>query len=532
MPDVRKTSPFREEIDALVTLANAVLADVTALHGVIGGGQNQLLGRDQLTALIADLVALRTPLAAAVADALTMKLRLENDLLGAAPWTATLTDLGVLRTPILAAIVDLGAIVLRMNNGVVDCPTLADGTTAGKIKTVAPAGFRVAGALYNKGNTDDLWDLSAEIDTDGTHYRAYWLYIDTGGTASFVAGTDALTSEALAIAALPAVDTTKGVFGVYVAGPSTDFNGVAGLDSYGTYINGWPAALAITAANPAALTTVAPTSTNPIVQGATAGKIKAAMDLEFSIGGQHYVKAPTNDLWDLTAVANTDGTHYTAVALYLDASGVATIAATAPALSGAAALALLEAIPTTKARIGVFVAGLNTNFAAALDAQGTYYIGQPGAQTLAAAAPAAMTATTTVSITSGTTAGKLKTRADVEFSIGGTVYRKATTDDLWDLSAQTDTTGAQYRAFRLYLDSSGVATIGAGTNAASAAAALAALPAEASTKATIGLYVAGLSTDFDGVAGLAAQGTLYEGGTATESNPAALTAVAITQVGA
>ena len=147
-------------------------------------------------------------------------------------------------------------------------------------------------------------------------------------------------------------------------------------------------------------------------------------------------------------------------------------------------------------------------------------------------ASAAMTTSATVTITSGTTAGKAKTRADVEYEIGGTLYRKAKTDDLWDLSAETDPTGAQFRAYRLMLDSAGTATIIAGSNAASEALALAAIGAEASTKATIAVYVAGLSTDFNGAAGLAAQGTFYEGGTALESNPAALTAVAITQIDA
>ena len=111
----------------------------------------------------------------------------------------------------------------------------------------------------------------------------------------------------------------------------------------------------------------------------------------------------------------------------------------------------------------------------------------------------------------GGTAGRLRTNSSVTYRIGGTLYVKASTDDLWNLSAETDTTGAQYRAYWLYLDSSGTAAVGAGTNAASAAAAIAALPTVASTKAVIGVFVAGLSTDFDAVGGLAAQGTIYNG---------------------
>ena len=111
----------------------------------------------------------------------------------------------------------------------------------------------------------------------------------------------------------------------------------------------------------------------------------------------------------------------------------------------------------------------------------------------------------------GGTAGRLRTNAAVTYRIGGTLYTKSSTDDLWNLAAETDTTGAQYRAYWLYLDASGTASIAAGSNAASAAAAIAALPAVTASKAVIGVFVAGLSTDFDGAGGLAAQGTIYNG---------------------
>lgn len=118
---------------------------------------------------------------------------------------------------------------------------------------------------------------------------------------------------------------------------------------------------------------------------------------------------------------------------------------------------------------------------------------------------------TAVYIVDGTTDGKLATDGPSWFRINGQLYLKLATDDLWDLSGQTDTTGAQYRAYWLYLNSSGVASIAAGTNAASSAAAIAALPAVAADKAVMGVYVAGLSTDFNGAAGLAAQGTIHLG---------------------
>lgn len=128
-----------------------------------------------------------------------------------------------------------------------------------------------------------------------------------------------------------------------------------------------------------AMTAAAPTSTSLLTQGGTAGRIKAANDIAFDIAGKWYSKPPADDLWDLHTLGTTDGTHYKAVALYLDSSGVASVAAGAQATSAAAAIAALEAIPSTKARVGVYVMGLSGNFANALNAQGTYHVGQPAA---------------------------------------------------------------------------------------------------------------------------------------------------------
>ena len=108
----------------------------------------------------------------------------------------------------------------------------------------------------------------------------------------------------------------------------------------------------------------------------------------------------------------------------------------------------------------------------------------------------------------GTTDGTNASDGPRWYRINGQLYVKQTTDDLWNLAAETDTTGAQYRAYWLYLDASGTATIAAGTNAASAAAAIAALPAIAADKSVIGVYVAGLSTDFNRAARLAAEGAI------------------------
>ncbi|HYD02635.1 MAG TPA: hypothetical protein VEB22_15515 [Phycisphaerales bacterium] len=110
---------------------------------------------------------------------------------------------------------------------------IGNGTTAGFLRTQATTLFRIAGRVYSKGSTDNLWDLSAETDTTASQYRAYWLLLDSAGTASFAAGTNA-ASAAAALEALPALDGTKSVIGVYVAGNSTDFNGAGGLAAQGT----------------------------------------------------------------------------------------------------------------------------------------------------------------------------------------------------------------------------------------------------------------------------------------------------------
>jgi uncharacterized protein len=195
---------------------------------------------------------------------------------------------------------------------------------------------------------------------------------------------------------------------------------------------------------------------------------------------------------------------------------IAAIVADLTALRATVAAVVVD-VTALRATVATLVTAYNATLAK-LDADATvtdtnYAATNPGSapSAITSSAPAALTASATVGVANGTTAGKLKLAGDAEFCIAGTVYKKAATDDLWDLSAETDTTGAQYRAYWLYLNSSGTASVGAGTNAASAAAALLALPAITATKAVIGVYVAGLSTNFDDAGGLAAQGTIYNG---------------------
>jgi len=118
-------------------------------------------------------------------------------------------------------------------------PAIGDGTTSGTLRTTAATPYTVAGAVYSKASTDDLWDLSAEVDTAAATYRAYWLYLDSAGAASIVAGSDVPT-EAQALASLPLPADDQSVAGVYVAGPSCDFDGVAGLEAQGTVYDGIP----------------------------------------------------------------------------------------------------------------------------------------------------------------------------------------------------------------------------------------------------------------------------------------------------
>jgi hypothetical protein len=108
---------------------------------------------------------------------------------------------------------------------------IGNGTTAGNLRTTAAVTPRIAGVdQASLVATDDLWDLSAEVDTIAGTRRAYWLYSD----GTFVAGADILGADADALALLPAYDAAKSVLGVYIAGPLTDFDDAGGLAAQGT----------------------------------------------------------------------------------------------------------------------------------------------------------------------------------------------------------------------------------------------------------------------------------------------------------
>lgn len=124
-----------------------------------------------------------------------------------------------------------------LNNSALANPGLANGGTAGNVQTGNNIDYRLAGQLYTKSATDDLWDLSGETDTDGSSYRAYSLELNASGTASFQASGNQSTAAA-AFADLPAIAESR--IGLFIADPSCDFDDAGGLAAQGTYYNGSP----------------------------------------------------------------------------------------------------------------------------------------------------------------------------------------------------------------------------------------------------------------------------------------------------
>jgi hypothetical protein len=148
--------------------------------------------------------------------------------------------LAILKTEHNDLATDFEALLLRVQNRLImPSAVVADGTTAGKIKTTAACDYQIGNAVYTKAATDDLWDLSAETDTGAAAYRAYYLYLDAAGAATFEAGSDT-TTAALAIASLGAPTATKSVIGLFVAGLSCNFDDAGGLDGQGDYHQGGP----------------------------------------------------------------------------------------------------------------------------------------------------------------------------------------------------------------------------------------------------------------------------------------------------
>ncbi len=141
--------------------------------------------------------------------------------------------------PELASIIGfVNALVLTAHFATLEDPAIANGATAGKLKTVNAVDYTVAGVRENKAATDDLWDLTGETTNGAAEFRAYWLYVDASGTATIDGGT-AGTDEASALAKLPDFDETQSVIGVYIGGVDTDYT--LALAAQGTIHDGIPA---------------------------------------------------------------------------------------------------------------------------------------------------------------------------------------------------------------------------------------------------------------------------------------------------
>ena len=134
----------------------------------------------------------------------------------------------------------LRGLLHRVLNSCAALPVIGNGTTAGNLRTTAAVVPNVDGVPNaSLASSDDFWDLSAEVDTGAAEFRAYWLYVSSANAASFVA-SPAATSEADALRALPVLDATKSILGVYVAGVATDFDDAGGLVAQGTVFDRVP----------------------------------------------------------------------------------------------------------------------------------------------------------------------------------------------------------------------------------------------------------------------------------------------------
>lgn len=129
----------------------------------------------------------------------------------------------------------------RSRNRCFNNALVADGGTAGKIKTTNAISYSLADQLYSKAATDNFWDLSGQTDTIANQYRGYRLMIDASGAASFTATANVVNAvEATAQAAVRALllaladVASKTVVAEVIIGPETDFSMDAILGNTGS----------------------------------------------------------------------------------------------------------------------------------------------------------------------------------------------------------------------------------------------------------------------------------------------------------
>lgn len=140
----------------------------------------------------------------------------------------------------------LNKLIHRQQYALLDSPACANGSTTGKAKTTRAAAYRVAGQVYYKAGTDDLWDFTSETDVAASAYAAYALYLNAAGTASILKhGSADTTTAAAAITALRKLvdaEDAKCLIGVFVTdGTAKNWDGEA-LASGGTFYDGMPEA--------------------------------------------------------------------------------------------------------------------------------------------------------------------------------------------------------------------------------------------------------------------------------------------------
>lgn len=132
-----------------------------------------------------------------------------------------------------AAVVLLNTLIRHVNNG----PTTAAAavgiaTTTSKIRTNGTCPFMVDGVFYSKTSTDNLWTISG-TSSAASQVAIFLLYLDAAGAAT-TAQVGPYATEALCIAALPALPDAKALIASLRISTSAAQTFVPGTDVLGT----------------------------------------------------------------------------------------------------------------------------------------------------------------------------------------------------------------------------------------------------------------------------------------------------------
>ena len=166
---------------------------------------------------------------------------------GAAPTMRALVDADIPdNITATNAFETINSLITYLSDGLLIDGTLTISATADQYKTVSTAVYTISGVTYTKAATDNLEFTLADTINTGSAATAYWgiwlVQINAAGTVSTKAGgglADQLyASEALAIAALPAVDASNAALGYIVVAStvSTPFTcNTTDLTTIGTF---------------------------------------------------------------------------------------------------------------------------------------------------------------------------------------------------------------------------------------------------------------------------------------------------------